>query len=148
VIKIERLNEFAYVDAIGISKLGSSLSVRFDDNSLNEDILKEIIKSPYHVQIVARDENDKIVGAATMSTVYAPFAGKIGYLEEIVVDKNTQGGGIGGKLWDEIVEWSREQNLDRIEFTSNKDRTAAHAFYEKRGAMPRSSSPYRFELSE
>jgi ribosomal protein S18 acetylase RimI-like enzyme len=146
MIKIERLKKFEHADAVGIGKLGPSLSARFDDSPISDDILKSIVESPSHVQIVARDENGKIVGAATMSTVYAPFAGRIGYLEEIVVDANTQGGGIGGKLWDELVAWSREQGLDRIEFTSRKDRTATHAFYEKRGAFVRESNPDRFEL--
>jgi len=146
MITIERLTKFDHADAVGIGRLGPSLSARFDDSPIDDEILRNIIESPSHVQIVARDENGQIVGAATMSTVYAPKAGRIGYLEEIVVDSNIQGAGIGGKLWDELVAWTREQGLDRIEFTSRKDRTATHAFYAKRGAIARESTPYRFEL--
>jgi ribosomal protein S18 acetylase RimI-like enzyme len=145
-ITIERLTKFNHDDAVAIGKLGPSLSQRFDDSPIDDKILQEIIKSPLHAQIVVRDENGRIVGAVTMSTVYAPFAGRIGYLEEIVVDQNTQGGGIGGRLWDEAVAWTREQGLDRIELTSRKDRAATHAFYDKRGGVVREANPYRFEL--
>ncbi|MCL2037802.1 GNAT family N-acetyltransferase [Candidatus Saccharibacteria bacterium] len=145
-ITIERLKKFSHDDAVGIGKLGPSLSARFDDSPMGDEMLRKIVESPSHAQIVARDETGKIVGAVTMNTVYAPFAGRIGYLEEIVVDADTQGGGIGGKLWDAAVAWAREQGLDRIEFTSRKDRAATHAFYEKRGAFVRESNPYRFEL--
>ncbi len=145
-ITIERLKKYSDADAAGIGKLGPSLSARFNEDPVNAKTLRTIIESPLHEQIVARDENGKIVGAATMNAVFAPFAGKIGYLEEIVVDANTQGAGIGGKLWDEIVAWAREMGLERIEFTSRKDRAATHAFYEKRGAFVRESNPYRFEL--
>lgn len=145
-ITIERLEKFDKKDAATIGKLGPSLSPRFGDGSIDDNLLKSIIESPLHAQIVARDENGKIVGAATMSTVFAAFAGRIGYLEDVVVDASAQGAGIGGKLWDEIVAWSREIGLDRIEFTSRKDRAATHAFYEKRGAFVRESNPYRFEL--
>ena len=145
-ITIERLKEFNEADAIAMGKLGPSLSARFDDRPIDGEMLKTIIESPLHEQFVARDEDGKIVGAATMNAVFAPWAGRIGYLEEIVVDANTQGAGIGGKLWDELVAWAREMGLDRIEFTSRKNRTATHAFYEKRGAFTRESNPYRFEL--
>ena len=146
MITIERLTKFNHADAVGIGRLGPSLSTRFDDSPISDEILNKIIKSPSHVQIVARDENGRIIGAVTMSTVYAPFAGRIGYLEEIVVDSTIQGAGIGGKLWNEAVAWCREQGLDRIEFTSRKDRAATHAFYAKRGAVVCESNPYRFEL--
>jgi GNAT superfamily N-acetyltransferase len=146
IVKIERLTEFKPEDTVEIGQLFPSLSEHLEDSPVNEELLRDIINSPYHVQIVARDEDGKIIGAATMSVVFSTATGRIAYLEDLVVNKNAQGSGIGKKLWDEIIKWSRENNLGRIEFTSSFNRKSAHTFYKKLGAKARNSAPFRLEL--
>jgi GNAT superfamily N-acetyltransferase len=147
MIKIERLTKFNRADAAAIGALMLALSDKFDGRPTDENLLKEIIASPYHVQIVARDENDKIIGIATLSMLLSPEPIRNAYLETFVVDSNAQGGGIGGKIWDEMIKWCREKGCQRLEFTSSSKRTGAIAFYQKKGAAIYDTNFFRMEIS-
>jgi GNAT superfamily N-acetyltransferase len=137
---IERLATYTHKDAIGIGQLMPFLSQRMSDIPIAEELLTEIITSPYHEQIVAR-LNGKIVGAATLSIIMGPAVGKQARLEGFVTDPEIRGQGIGSSLWDEIVRWCNEHGVD-LEFTSSPSRKAAHDFYLARGAKIRDTTVF------
>ena len=138
---IERLAIYSDDDAVAIGKLLTSLSERFTGNPVPEDLLREIINSPYHDELVARLEG-RIVGAATLSIVMGAGTGKIGYLEDFVVDTSIRRAGIGTKIWDEMKLWCEEHNVN-LEFTSRPGREEAHEFYTSRGAIIRQTTVFR-----
>ena len=141
---VEKLSEYSEKDAAELGKLMHYLSKKFDDGPIDEKLLKDIIESPYHDQLVARIEG-RIVGAATMSVLMGTGAGKKGYLNDFITDPDFQQKGIGGKIWDEMINWCNDFEVD-LEFTSNPARTRAHEFYESRGATVKDTDVFSVKV--
>lgn len=137
---IERLTAYNAEDASEIGRLMPFLSQRMSSGPVPKELLTQIITSPYHEQIVAR-LGDKIVGAATLSIIMGPAVGKQARLEGFVTDPEIRGQGIGSRIWDEIMKWCDEHDVD-LEFTSNPRRKAAHDFYLARGAEIRDTTVF------
>lgn len=143
MITIERLTTYTEQDAIDMGKLMPVLSEKFNDQPIDKGLLKEIIESPFHEQIVARLDA-RIVGCATLSITMGGGAGRKAYLEDFVVDPTIQGQGIGGRIWDEITKWCTEQDLNLF-FTSSADKEDAHRFYLKKGASIRDTTVFKWK---
>jgi len=143
MITIERLSSYTPDDAAAIGRLLPALSSKFNDDPVDETLLREIIASPHHEQLVARFDG-KIVGTATLSITIGTGAGRKAYLEDFVVDADTQGQGIGGAIWDEISKWCNEHNVSLF-FTSNAKKQAAHHFYLAHGATIYDTTVFRWK---
>jgi len=145
-VVIERLTKYSSEDAAGIGRLMPFLSESKHSAPMPEDLLTEIINSPYHEQLVAR-LNSIIIGAATLSIVMGPAAGRVGYLEDFVTDPEIRGVGVGHRLWDEMILWCQEHEIS-LEFTSKPSREAAHKFYLSHGAVTRHTTAFRVNPSD
>lgn len=143
-VHVERLKEYRPEDAAGIGRLMPFLSERLSDEPMEEDLLRAIISSPHHEQLVARLEG-LIVGAATMNLLMGPGAEREGYLEDFVTDAEVRGQGIGDKIWQEMVRWCSEQGVD-FSFTSHPSRKAAHRFYLAHGAEVRETAVFHVPI--
>ena len=144
-ITIQRLTNYSLQDAKEIGRLMPFLSTRQTDAPMPKQLLKEIISSPYHEQIVARLDG-KIVGTATLNILMGPAVKKMGYLEDFVTDPKVRMG-IGNKIWDEIAQWCNEHEVD-ISFTSKPERQKAHDFYLSHGAVVRESTVFRVPFKD
>ena len=140
---IEALSTYSDQDAIAIGQLMLHLSDSFDGSPVSKALLSDIIASPYHEQLVARDEQGTIIGTATLTVTMGAGVGRNAWLEDFVVDPTIQGAGIGSRLWDAMIVWCREHGVRKLGFTSNPRRTAAHTFYLKRGAIIRDTSSFK-----
>ncbi len=145
-VTVERLQVYDPADAVGIGRLMPFLNPNFSDEPMAEDLLREIIASPHHDQLVARLEGI-IVGAATLSTIMGPGVGKEGYLSDFVADPSVRRARIGDRIWNEMIRWCKEQGYSKIQgvdlaFTSHPAREAAHRFYEKHGAEIRDTTVF------
>lgn len=145
-MNIEILTEYSPADAVALGRLMPHLSDTFDGSPVPEALLRDIIASPYHDQLVARDKQGAIIGTATLTVTMGAAVGRNGWLEDFVVDPTVQGGGIGSQLWDAMIDWCRTHGVHKLGFTSNPTRTAAHAFYLKRGAEIRDTSYFKKEI--
>jgi GNAT superfamily N-acetyltransferase len=143
-IHVERLTSYTPDVAEGIGRLMPYLSERLTDTPMDEELLRAIIESPHHDQLVARLDS-RIVGAATLSVIMGPAAGKQGYLNDFVTERGTKG--VGSLIWSEMEEWCKDQGIDLLNFTSKQDRLTAHLFYEYRGAKIRDTNVYRKDFS-
>lgn len=143
VFSIERLTKYLPEDAAAIGRLMPFLSQKLSDMPISEDLLTQIIESPYHEQIVARLDG-KIVGAATLSIIMGPAVGRQARLESFVTDPEIRGQGIGSKIWAEALRWCVERQVD-LEFTSNPSRKSAHKFYLARGAEIRNTTVFHVQ---
>ena len=56
-----------------------------------------------------------------------------GFIEDVFVDENSRGQGIGAKLIQEIIEEAKRQGCYKIIATSRHTNEIAHKFYEKLG---------------
>jgi GNAT superfamily N-acetyltransferase len=150
MIEIKKVTE--YTDELGreLQRLMEILTPRAVGKIVDKKVMEDIINSPLHDQYIAVDENGKIVGAITFSEVLGPFCGggRTVFMEDFVVDPDAQGGGIGSKLFQTLIDWSREHGAKKIEFTSRDLHKGSHGFYEKRGAVARKTNIFRLPLDE
>lgn len=88
-----------------------------------------LINSPYHDMLIALDDNNKIIGIATLSVHMGPIIRKNAYLEDFVTDSTVRGQGIGSALWAAMLDWAKDHDCTELNFTSGKGREAAWDFY-------------------
>ena len=55
------------------------------------------------------------------------------HIEDVCVDENTRGTGIGGKILDYVLEYAKESGIDRVDLDVWEFNDTARAFYEKHG---------------
>ena len=81
------------------------------DKKTAEKIFEKINQNPEHVIVVAVI-NGKVVGSATLliETKFIHNGGKVGHIEDVVVNKEHQGKGIGEKIIKCLLKYSEEQN--------------------------------------
>lgn len=143
---IETLSQYTEHDARAMGQLLTSLSDTFDGSPISEQTLRNIIESPFHDQLVARDETGTIIGMLTVSITIGAGVHRGAWLEDFVVDRSTQGTGVGGKLWDALIEWCRAHDARKLDFTSKPTKVAAQQFYLKRGAVVRDTNYFRLTI--
>ena len=139
-VLVEHLESYDPADAAGIGRLMPCLSGSLGSEPIAENVLRQIIDSPWHDQLVARLDG-VIVGAATMSIVMNAGAGPDGHLGDLIVDPAVRGQGIGDALWRQIILWCKERDVD-LDFTSHPSRAEAQRFYLKHGAERRNTDVF------
>ena len=117
-----------------------------DKGEVPEEWFVDIINSPWHDLIVAVDDDDRVIGMASLSVSMGPGISKNAYLEDFVVDSEARTGGVGSALWNEMLAWGREKGCKRMEFTCGNGREVAQAFYKKHGAEVYDTNFFRVEL--
>ena len=117
-----------------------------DKGEVSEEWFVDIINSPWHDLIVAVDDDDRVIGMASLSVSMGPGISKNAYLEDFVVDAEARTGGVGSALWNEMLAWGREKGCKRMEFTCGNGREIAQAFYKKHGAEVYDTNFFRIDL--
>jgi ribosomal protein S18 acetylase RimI-like enzyme len=92
---------------------------------------------------IARSQ-DAIVGMLTLVTFPLP-SGWRARIEDVVVDQDARGQGIGTALTAAAVDLAQAQGARSIELTSRASRTAANRLYQQLGFQPRDSNVYRYQ---
>ena len=116
-----------------------------DKGEIPEAWFHDIIDSPWHDLLVAEDDG-KILGMAAMSVTMGAGIRKNAYLEDFVVDNTTRGQGVGGMLFEAMLEWGRKKGCKRMEFTCGNEREVAQQFYKSHGAEVYDTNFFRVEL--
>ena len=62
-----------------------------------------------------------------------PWWNKFGYIEELVVDTEFRGKGVGGALMSRAIEWAKQQNFPGLTLETQDNNVQACKFYEKCG---------------
>ena len=74
------------------------------------------------------------IGMATVQTLVSTAEGdRVGLIEDVIVDKKHRRMGIGTLLLQEIVDWSRETRLKRLQLLADLDNQPALDFYSSQG---------------
>lgn len=134
-MRIERLTKYTPEIATRIRELLIQLSrSKKDRGEIPREWFEELISSNHHDMLLAIDDNDKIIGIATLSIIMGPIARKIAYLEDFVTDESVRGQGVGSTLWQAMLDWAAEKGCLELNFTSGQGREAAWKFYQKKGA--------------
>jgi ribosomal protein S18 acetylase RimI-like enzyme len=111
-----------------------------------EDELKAIVTSRASVLLVARDPEDgSILGSLTLVLFRIP-TGVRAWIEDVVVDGEARGRGVGGALNRYAIDHARRAGARTVDLTSRPDREAANRLYRKIGFEPRETNVYRLTV--
>lgn len=111
----------------------------------NQRSLEEVLAKNNNVVLVICKENSIIYGIALLVT-YKVLAGYRGLIEDVVVDADQRGKGIGKKLMNKLLEQAKEIGLNEILLFSGHHRTAAISLYKSMGFTVRNSGIYQLVL--
>jgi len=106
--------------------------------------VESMVGSDTTTLFVALDEGS-IVGTLTLLVYQIPM-GVRAWIEDVVVDEDARGLGIGEALTVAAVEEARSRGVRTIGLTSRPAREAANALYQKLGFERRETNIYRLTL--
>lgn len=108
--------------------------------------LEEIVSSPATVLFIARVE-DRIVGALTLALFRLP-TGLRAWIEDVVVDGDARGRGIGEALNRVALEEAKRRGAATVDLTSRPSRVEANRLYQRLGFVARDTNVYRYEFKD
>lgn len=100
------------------------------------ELLKEWLFEKEKAYVLIAYYDFKPVGFALYFNNFSTFLGKCGiYLEDLFVDSDYRGLGIGKAIFRELAKIAYENNYERIDFCCLNDNEPSLKFYEKIGAF-------------
>jgi len=142
-MKIEELTDFSItaLDAINglLPQLSPSVVV------LEESDLRNIVDSESTKLFLAIDQNG-VFGMLSLVLFRIP-TGRKAWVEDVVVDENARGRGVGQLLTEHAIQVAREHGAHSVDLTSRPSREAANALYQRVGFLQRETNVYRFRAS-
>lgn len=133
-------NDLSSDDLNQINNLLKQLSSSAKDISI--EWLQEVLRNSF---IAVARHNRLVVGMATLTTLRKP-TGFFGTCEDVIVDSEYQGMGIGRRLMDMILLKGKEMQMSYIELTSHPSRNKANSLYRSLGFVGRETNIYRYLL--
>lgn len=104
----------------------------FSEEKLN-GIFEKGLYNSHQAYLVAKYEG-KIVGFVSLVIKDSLWdEGKLGHINELVVDRFHRNKGIGKDLLEEIIKVAKEKSCKRVELDSAFRRKEAHLFYKSQG---------------
>ena len=130
----ELVNAFAYL----IPQLSSS------NPPPSREHLTEMVQSSATLVLVARVDG-RIAGSLTLAMFRIP-TGLRAWIEDVVVDGDARGNGVGEALNLRAIEEARKRGAVTVDLTSRPSREAANRLYQRLGFVARDTNVYRFTL--
>ncbi len=106
-------------------------------------VLEAIVGSESSTLLVARDGDDNIVGSMTLAMFRIP-TGLRAWIEDVVVDNEARGMGVGKRINERALEIAREAGATTVDLTSRPTREAANRLYQRMGFVARETNVYRY----
>ncbi len=112
-----------------------------------ETELAAICESEASVLLIAvdRDADDQILGSLTLAWFRIP-TGVRAWIEDVVVDEEARGHGVGELLNRAALDRARELGAKTVDLTSRPSREAANRLYQRIGFVARDTNVYRYNL--
>ena len=110
-----------------------------------EDELAAIIKSDSATVLVAEDESGTILGSMTLVVFRIP-TGVRAWIEDVVVDTEARGMGIGQALNEYAIQLAEQAGAKTIDLTSRPSRESANRLYQRLGFVARETNVYRYSI--
>ena len=109
--------------------------------ALDAAAIEALVAWPGNTLLVARVDGE-IVGSLTLVIFPIP-TGTRAWIEDVVVDEEARGRGVGATLTMEAVRLARANGARTVDLTSRPARAAANRLYERLGFALRDSKVYR-----
>ncbi len=106
--------------------------------------LTEMVQSPATLVLIARVDG-RIAGSLTLAMFRIP-TGLRAWIEDVVVDGDVRGNGVGEALNLFAIEEARKRGAVTVDLTSRPSREAANRLYQRLGFVARDTNVYRFTL--
>jgi ribosomal protein S18 acetylase RimI-like enzyme len=107
------------------------------DKPLNTQSLQsvyDIALSSENQKYICAVEDSKVVGFGSLTIKNNLWQeGRLGHIDELVVDNDYRGKGIGRQLLAQLIVLAKEQKCKRVELDTAFHRKEAHRFYEQQG---------------
>lgn len=113
---------------------------------LTDNRWQQIVTSPNSLTAVALAGDDSVLVGLGCLGWYRVASGRKGWLEDIVVDAQCRGQGLGRQIVKFLLEQARTLGLEAVYLTSNPTRAAANHLYQALGFARRDTNCYRFGL--
>lgn len=123
-----------------ISNLFEQLSPGKEQEKLNQ-----IFEVNNQITIAYCQQKQKVVGIALMCN-YSVISGRKGWIEDVVVDNNVRGNGIGKKLIEKLLEEAEKRKLSEVLLFTEDHRTPAINLYKKMGFKLKNSRIYILKM--
>lgn len=107
-------------------------------------VLASVIGSPACHLLVARDASG-ILGSLTLVVFPIP-TGVRAWIEDVVVDGDARGTGVGDALNRHALHLAEERGARTVDLTSRPSREAANRLYQRIGFVQRGTNVYRYEF--
>jgi len=132
------------VDETVVAALGELIPQLSASSSLpSAEQLSEILNHDASTLLLAR-EGDKIVGSMTLVVFPIP-TGLRAWIEDVVVDEQVRGQGVGEALNRRAMEIALKAGAKTIDLTSRPSREAANRLYQRLGFTARETNIYRYQ---
>jgi len=126
---------------VAINRLLPQLSSRA--SFVTSEGLQEVLSAPSSHLYIARHSSGVIGGMLTL-VVFPILTGWRAWVEDVVVDSELRGEGVGRLLTEHAIAQARNLGVATVDLTSRSTRVAAHGLYESVGFVVRDTSVYRF----
>ncbi len=104
--------------------------------------LGEIVGSDASHLLIARDDDGRILGSMTLVVFRIP-TGVRAWIEDVVVDGEARGKGVGEALNRQALELAASLGARTVDLTSRPSREAANRLYQRLGFVLRETNVYR-----
>lgn len=109
------------------------------------EALQAIVSSEASTILIARDDDGRIRGSMTLAMFRIP-TGLRAWIEDVVVDEDARGLGIGRSINERALEIARQAGATTVELTSRPSREAANRLYLRMGFEIRETNVYRYKF--
>lgn len=109
--------------------------------------LAQVMSQPGTFVLVAHDDDDggRVVGTTTLVTFLIP-TGMRAWIEDVVVDGDARGKGVGEALTQAALGAARQAGAKTVDLTSRPSREAANRLYQRAGFERRDTNVYRYRF--
>ncbi|MDF7801557.1 GNAT family N-acetyltransferase [Pontiellaceae bacterium B1224] len=94
----------------------------------------ELLLKREHAVIFVADTGDQLIGMCTVQIHVSTAKGnEVGIVEDVIIDVDHRGKGIGSTLLRKLEEWASERGLTRLQLQADRDNHPALGFYRRQG---------------
>lgn len=144
-MRIKRVKEISDSLVSDFARLMPQLTGR-EESPTRGELQKVIDRDSLHM-FIAIDDNNTVIGTATVVFIRIP-TGIRAWIEDVIVDEKSRGKGVGTALIWHAIHTARVNGVEKVDLTSHPRREVANKLYSKMGFRKRMSNVYRYYLDE